>query len=609
MTQDYKLKLLKWFVGDYQTETGVNTPQFSQVEEVNSNFKTAIETAFPNGYDIVKILQAKDGKGNGTKNVIVVGYEAGSPIKGFILIMDEEYNIIKTFRKYNDGSDIRMFLTVNMDEKGCLYGIEGDSVSTNLKLVLMNNITAVLPGTSDYVLIKRESYSTSGIAIENIKKAPGKDYYTTAADKLSVIKISGSSANITNYSVGNGVYIFDYIPSWDNADNFSMTGIGVGNSNKYYNVSSNGTTTLQTTQISGLTASSYGTNAYMVDNGDKYIINAATNTSSYFNYELFRVSGNTANKIHTDTCQWTSVYNLFPNFYDIKSDDAFFYVLIDFDQANPTKYVFTLNQVVGDDVYSISLGEVPYDNNSTLLGVGNTQNQFNLYEIFFQADDKLFKVGEIFNPQNYNGQPYQDYDSLVPNSVNMYDTDDNVIFSRNLYNKVISNNTVTSTVVIPNSFLNNIPIELKELVGKTNVVLENDSEEIEKNIYEEVYVNFSNTIKILNENDVNNPIYNESGASKIQNSVSDTNDYNNSKIGKAKVNYTDNTSDIYQTSATGTYSGISTQITFGISTPADKDITSIELLSNDGLQTYQTITGLNLERNKMYLIKQKVEVL
>ena len=115
-----------------------------------------------------------------------------------------------------------------------------------------------------------------------------------------------------------------------------------------------------------------------------------------------------------------------------------------------------------------------------------------------------------------------------------------------------------------------------------------------------------------NANDPNNIIYNDTGANHLNSVVSDTptsTDYNNSKIGKAKVNYSDNTSDIYQTNSTGTYSGISTQITFGISTPADKDITSIELLSNDGLQTYQTITGLNLERDKMYLIKQKVEVL
>ena len=610
MTEDYKEKLAQWIMGDYNVTTGSNIPQFSEVTETNNGFLNAIQTAFPDGYTIVKVLQTKDGKGNGTQNVIVVGYDDN--LKGFILIMDDNYEILKTFRKYNDNSDIRMFTSVNIDEKGCLYGIEGDDISTNLKLVITNNITAKLPTENDYVLVKRENYSVSGIAIENIKKAPDKDIYTTADTKLSEIKISGNTANVTNYSIGNNVNIIDYVPSWDNQNNFSMSGIGLSYNNmNYYNIASNGTTTLQTTQITGITASYYSSKAIMGDNGEKFIVNADTDTSSYWNYDIYRVVENAATKIDTDACQWTSIYGIFPDCQFLKSEDALYVVIIDYDQANPTKYEFYLKQILGDSVATEYLGETTFDINEFLLTLGNIQCQFNLYDIFFQADNTLFKISEVYNSQNYNGVEYQDYDSLVPNSVNMYDENEVAIFSRNLYNKVINNNTVTSTVVIPNSFLNDIPIYLKELVGKTGTILEDDANEIEKNIYEEVYVNFSNTIKIVNKNNIDNPIINTAGASRLQNSVSNLSDYNNSKMTKFRTTYADNQVFVGTLSDVTQITSTKYEVKFYYWGETSLKPVKIELLSDDEQTIYATLDTelLQIGGSRVIQCKQIVEVL
>ena len=140
-----------------------------------------------------------------------------------------------------------------------------------------------------------------------------------------------------------------------------------------------------------------------------------------------------------------------------------------------------------------------------------------------------------------------------------------------------------------------------------------DSDQIEKNIYEELYVNFSNVISIRNANDTNNIIYNETGANRLNGVVSDTptsTDYNNSKIAKIRIRYNDNTSEI-QTLDTSSlvYTGLKTTLQFYIFTPNDKDISSIEIISGDENTIYQTINCESLERNKLYNIKQKVEVL
>ena len=49
-------------------------------------------------------------------------------------------------------------------------------------------------------------------------------------------------------------------------------------------------------------------------------------------------------------------------------------------------------------------------------------------------------------------------------------------------------------------------------------------------------------------------------------------------------------------------------VIIGIHVPNDKNISKIEIISNDELTTYQTINNLNLENNKYYIITQDVYV-
>lgn len=615
MSNDYKLKLLKWLCGDYQVEAGSNTQQMFPVVKTTNTFKTDFEAQFPDGYLINGFIPAKDNKGNGIGFTVLYGlYQVGSSYKGFITILDEQFNIVQTFTKYNDNTDIGYLVVLNVDEKGNYFGIEGDSASSNHRVIKLNNITAKLPTEQNYSLIKRESYNivtVPGIEPGCFVKAPNREQYLLYGSLCKEYKIQNNSISATIYTIPNSIYINSILPSWDSDGVLTINGIG-DNGTNFYNISSNGTTTLQSQQISGVSAGGMSYQSIITSDGKKYIYKPDSNWSSYFYYEIYYVSGNSASSIYREQAQWTNVYGLYPTIGFVKNEDSLFFLQTNFDAATPTKWIYSVGQISQDtQVQVTNIGEIAYTGSEPVGGI-NIQSQFNLYKVFIQMDNTLFTTGEVYNSQNYNGLAYQNYESLTPNSVNMYDENDDIIFSRNLYNKVISGNITTSTVVVPNSYLNNIEINLKELVSKCNNIMTDDNEQIEKNVYEELYVNFSNAITIRNANDPNNIIYNDTGAIRLNNVVSDTptsTDYNNSKIAKIRINYSDNTNEIQLLNTNSlVYTGLKTTLQFYIFTPNDKDILSIDFVSGDENTIYQTIYP-SLQRGKLYNIEQKVEVL
>ena len=181
-----------------------------------------------------------------------------------------------------------------------------------------------------------------------------------------------------------------------------------------------------------------------------------------------------------------------------------------------------------------------------------------------------------------------------------------MIFARNLYNKTINSNTTISTINVPNTNLNEVTIAKQYLIGKTNYELVNNTQNITKNIYENLNINFYTTLNMSNENNPDNPIFNQLGSNRINLSVSNLLDYNNTKATKFKINYSDGTylTQPIQPSQITYSNGIYTY-TFMIYVP--KQINNIQIISNDELTVYQTITG-TFEINKYYLITQDVRI-
>jgi hypothetical protein len=223
-----------------------------------------------------------------------------------------------------------------------------------------------------------------------------------------------------------------------------------------------------------------------------------------------------------------------------------------------------------------------------------------------QAGDTLYITPFIFNQFNYNGLAYKNINSLVSKSGTLYSDDEEtqIIFARNLHNLTVNGNTTISTVEIPNTFLNDVTIKGKNLLSQTNLILNNDTNPITKNIYETLDINFINTITMQD----NDSSINLIGASRLNVSATSSNDYFNTQIGYYRLNYIDGTTEdfkINQTEYTPTdeYSG-----TYNFAVYVAKPITNINILSNDKMTVYATL-NLVLEVGKYYKIAQNVEVI
>lgn len=235
-------------------------------------------------------------------------------------------------------------------------------------------------------------------------------------------------------------------------------------------------------------------------------------------------------------------------------------------------------------------------------------NEYNLLTAFLYPNNPrgqtwYFKIlKEVYNQNQYNGEPYISVDSLVPKYVNLY-SDNSIVFSRNVYNVTKQNNTSMSSVEIPNTSLNNLTISENDLISVTNLEMNSNSTHWNKNIYEVVDLNFINTISIKDE-DTNTQYVN--GAIRLNNAITDggASNYTNSPCIKYRINYMDDTTD------TGSISWINIsemekETTFNIS--VSKAIKDINLTSYDGNTIYLTILG-TFEVGKNYRINQKVRI-
>jgi hypothetical protein len=207
-----------------------------------------------------------------------------------------------------------------------------------------------------------------------------------------------------------------------------------------------------------------------------------------------------------------------------------------------------------------------------------------------------------FNELNYNGVRYSSTNMLIPVKSVLADEYDKMLFARNLYNRTINGNTTVSTLNIPNTNLNNIQIPQQILIGATNYHLQNGTDVIMKNIYEELNINFSNTIYMTNENNPQNIIYNQDGANRVNDSSSNTNDYQDAKVSKVRINM-GRDEIVFNVEFYPLKNYYYTF--FGIYVA--EEIDSIEFISEDEETVYNTITG-DFEIGKLYTIRQCVTI-
>lgn len=646
MTDDFKSKIITYLCGKYEIQNKEDKPTIEQIKETTNNFTDNLKAELKKqGHEVYRLyiygsFQSKNASDEGLDKTLIYGVvdDIKRELNGYIVIVDVRFNIIQVITKYSSGVKIDRMLKLEADETGNLMAIEryGEGLGT-LRFLLLNNPTVKLPSDAEYKLIIKKSYefpsNLRSYAYDFIRRRIGGGNYlfggtnTTATGKFPIaveLTINVGAENEwklfeSDSSFGTSVSyaINDMWQTWDNENNLDFQMIGISSDDMLSVYNKNGDN-ISLTSINVLKYSEKLIAYYVIRNISKIkqknnfysIIYQYTfdkgSRNRYALYEIFNIKDGAVANIYKN--QFVLDNYLEEQDYgglgmSIKGNDVNIFMLC---YTNISVYTLYIGRIANNQVYLVEKDNISQSVSNPIIFY-NVTKQFNLYNYQFQLINLLYSTLEIYNENNYNGLPYQDLNSMVPNSGILYNSSNIPIFARNLYNKTISGRTTQSTIEVPNTYLNDDIVAKENLLGKTNSILISNNQTITKNIYETLNINFINTLQIRNDNDETNSILNPVGASRLNNSISETTDYNNMKALKVKINFTDNTNYIIQLNANQIYKISDTSYIYDFDIYASKDITNIQIISNDEITVYQTITSIFIADN-FYNITQMVEI-
>ena len=628
MTEEAKKNLLDYMLGKMPSESGVDEPQFGDYYYVTNNFYQEMSAR---GYENIDFRGYLFNENTG--NFVLWGNnDVKENDKGYyygvIVVFDENFQVLSIIDGFNTGTKFRCLTALNIDEDGNYYGIDeepyqysnnGSTLNTdyNYRVILLNNISQSV--NNEYSVVLRNSYyipdtynnfEVLDTVVDNcdkaIQKISGEATYIIAGEENSVnkfmlFKINVGSNNEWNlYSSTLSQLISPLVFICEKSDsNINIYGYGAIQNHQVIKFSIlNGTWSNQ--QIYDGDTTDFLEQIVMVNPNVCYF--------TYYNYQgseyidkLFYYNNNQIILIFEKT---TPGYSFGAYNYLFLNDNNLFLMRCEFNNPNDSTDI---------DLYvGIAFGEAYHDKLITQLNWKNiwtdglfVQMVFNLNKCCIQerTTNQIMIVPLIYNQNDYNGEPFINTNSLNSNSAVLY-SNNNPIFARNLYNKTQNGATTTSTIEIPNNYLNDTMVTQKDLMSVNNNVIISDTNGFTKNVYETVYLNFVNTISVVNQNETQS-VYNNAVATKLNTSINNPTDYDNLKLTKFRINYQDGTNTVSTLQATlqddGSYELL---MTFYLSGLAD----TLELISEDEQTVYLTYNLANTEINKTYSFKQRVRI-
>lgn len=644
MTNDFKENLLNYFVGNMPRESGTADEIIKKVKEIpNSNFNSFLPNSW-NNFKFEGILKDKF-----TSNIILYGgyKDTSNNTYGIIMVLSQDFKPLKTYYQYESGTRLKYVMAMNQADGGTFYllSCDGDPFDKNTsfqnsekKFVIVNNF--VQAGK----LIIRKSYIfpedyKNFYAYKIFKDVNSANYcfvgkmlalnsatgnYNYREIRIITLKVEVGQPNEWNKhdSDGSGWLLGDCYVEYDENNNLFCELIisnTIRSNRNLYVWTKNFTEksfvlkTIATFDFSPYIDSDvYDNQAIFIGKNEFYFVQNNQNwgihgraEKKYIGLYYYNISTNELKTIYEkylgdyDFCDLEAIY------ININQNELYIQYNTNIDPSKEkADYYF---QRYTNKWNPIEIGlQQNFLHSQRALYIANVYNMLQAYIYPINprpATWQLYNILEIYNSNNYNGQNYTNINSMIPKSSILYDENDDVIFARNLYNKTISDRVTQSTIEIPNNYLNNVMIAKQDLISETNSIMVDNNNTITKNIYETLFINFINTLQMINKNDLNNPILNPTGAIRLNQSISQVQDYTSQKISKARINYADNSNKIIPISFIQVGSVMRTEFTIYNS----KGIINIELISEDEKTTYNTITG-NFELNKTYTVSQDVTV-
>ena len=657
MTNNFKEQLFNVLTGNQ-----IKTPSDDNIEIKNLNYITSssYNKYIPDDvyyFKIEGIVACNESMGN--YSIAYGGYSIDQSAAlngyGWVCLFDGNGNPIKSFTEYRDGTKLRYIQKMIVAADNTIVAIDSESnpkfennieVSKNSRkrLIMLNNFVNSNVIYDDYVLILNKSYTIehSFTRCYDIVKSQNSSTYILICQNYTQSGIFLYESNkIIKFQINVGSN--NEWQVWETSTSSTIHYLG-----SYVLFDSNDNLTFRIVT----TAYNYSSTSLKIyDNNNDNLVESILTASQY---ESMQIEGNPIsqcvfkNKNHfyytlsnfresttEDMERVAAVYeykngvisNIFNNSYG-KSKINIIGEQIDLAICNNEVYIFRdLNEE--NDVYRYRLYFSKLENNILDFKLLNSLNSFyvrssfnhiliknnynlltfQLFEFNYYDSSKpkgyFYNFKEIYNPNNYNGSPYVDNNCMIPNS-SIIESNNQVLFARNLYNKTINDNTTVSTIEIPNTYLNDINIDNKKLISETNLSLVEDTNTFTKNIYETVYLNFINSLLIQDKNNIDYIKNNLEASSYLNQKINTTNAYQNSKLySKAILYYEDGTTEEKEYKFIDTKD---TSIIIKMLLYVSKVLKRIEFISDDKKMIYHTIDISNLETGKLYSISQKMEV-
>lgn len=643
MTNEFKENILNYITNNITPTSKSNVQLLENIEELP---REDFVSYLPTSYLVLRIEGVVKSITNGNY-ILYGGYvpngtTADVDSRGIIIILDSNLKPIKVIYQFSTGTNLRPIQKMIQIDDGTFVAVDStifslrearSGIQNNTKRFIMLNNLSLPDSTGNYKAILRTSYNipySNFFCIDMIKNPNSSHYAMAGATYIPVgnshydgvrlidLKVNVGEANewkekstkTNEYWIYGGFY-----GEFDNDDNLKWKILMTKNATPVTLESWDGTSykrILEATNtlvpyVDSLSMKNQVVftskdEVYFVINNQRWGSNVVPRYIGLYKYNYQTTNlkqiyyKNIGNFDFNESREGIFLNNLNGELY-VNYNDNYNYT----DKTSNYNY----QRLENDTWQPILIAEnVKYSMERELTFTSNVYNLVTNLSINSSMNSSYWhfiKIKEIYNDSNYNSAPYTDYNSMIPTYTNLYDTN-GIIFSRNLYNLTINEMTTTSTIQIPNTLLNDITITQEKLLSQTNSTLISKSQNITKNIYETVYLNYINSISVIDED--TNTLYPNS-ASYINRNINEGTQENcsNTFVGKLQINY-ENNSMVQNINWIYNIDHYETEFVID----ATNEIpTSIDFMSNDETTIYIT-KELDISTNEYYLISQKLRI-
>lgn len=607
MTNDYKKYLMDFLTGNF-----VETPSHDDVKQQGRTVGENILTDYlQDNYTTTNCIVTKTIKSVTDGNMLCLLWDRDNS-KSIIVIFDETMHPMALLTGYSSGTQFKRIMGINVGEDGNYFLIE--NTGSAIRFVMSSNITAG-DVNGDFKAVLRKAYNVGGnltnmVVMYEIVKYPGlSKYLVVGADTDMQPAINIATEIVVQVGMPNEYndFTFDaiqvepiYKDIYYTLDDEEIKFMIVGTNSAFYTEMKNTGYSITSTvyTLTDIIGAGLVIDSSVVATGldESYIL---TFTLTDKAYRVIRKEGIGFGELIVD-----------PSGYGTIQMSMFKYMTIN--KINGIKYgcyIIENNGMYQVKTFTIDFYDMIYNTNtvserydlSMFTDVNlltSASNSFDLYNFVYTFGKLTTNTYLVYNKDRYNGDEYVSFSWFEPTYAMMYyRTQYGIVplFARGLYNYTMLNNTSTAVVNVPNQYLNDIDFETS-LYGYTAGELVQKSG-LRKNIYENLLINFNNSITITNDG-----IYMATPSKTLNYSIN-YDGYQTKRLGYVRINFVGQTTDL----PIELTKIVDFKYTIDFNLYAGEDINSIQILSEDKQTIYDSF-NIDYEIGKVYSVTRTVQI-